>query len=77
MFYGKGADDFINWEILGDAEHHIDCDFVPPSGTNVMKDFNFERPLIDNFLTISFLLLKGVYALLISTYCCISDFPKL
>jgi len=74
MFYGIGADDFINWEILGDAEHHIDTDFVPPSDTNVMKDFVFERPLIDIFLTVSFLLLKGMHALLTSTYQ-IAEYP--
>jgi hypothetical protein len=68
MFYGIGADDFINWEILRDAEHHIDTDFVPPSNTNVMKDFDFERPLINIFFTISFLLLMGMHALLTSTY---------
>jgi hypothetical protein len=59
MFYGKGADDFINWKILGDAEHHIDIDLVPPSDTNVMKDFDFEWPWIDNFCDHLFPFFKG------------------
>jgi len=67
MFYGIGADDFINWEILRDAEHHIDTDFVPPSDTNVMKDFDFEWPLIDNFFDPLFPSIKG-HARIIDKY---------
>ncbi len=67
MYYGKGAIDFINWEIFCDAEHNIDSDFVPPSNTNVMKIFDFEWPMIENFFTVSFLLLKDMQSLLTST----------
>ncbi len=42
MFWGKGNDDYVLWEILGDMEHIADYEFKLPETENVINsDFVF------------------------------------
>ena len=37
MFWGKGNDDFVLWEILSDTDYITDNDFKPPDTANVIN----------------------------------------
>ena len=51
MKYGEGGpEDYIEWEVLGDQEHHRDTTFSPPTSSNVIHtNFKYEAPIEDNF----------------------------
>ena len=50
MTYGKNPSECLQWEILGDQEHHIDNAFVPPTSSDVVNScFDFEADLEKNF----------------------------
>jgi len=50
MTYGKNPSECLQWEILGDQEHHIDNAFVPPTSSDVVNScFDFEADMEKNF----------------------------
>lgn len=56
MFWGKGNDDFVLWEILGDTEYITDNEFKPPETENVINsDFDFNDDFAKIFSSMFFL----------------------
>ena len=50
MRYSNNPDESSDWDILGDTEHHTDCEFIPPNSTNVVSsEFDVDVPIEDNF----------------------------
>jgi hypothetical protein len=50
LFWGKGNDDYVLWETLGDTEHNINNEFKPPETENVINpDFDFSTENLSKF----------------------------
>ena len=50
MRYGVLPEESIDWDILGDTEHHHDMEFQPPTSARVVtSNFDFEVPIQNNF----------------------------
>jgi hypothetical protein len=50
MTYGNNENECFDWDILGDQEYHIDCDFKPPDTSKVISScFNFETSIQEIF----------------------------
>ncbi len=60
MTYDIGPEDHFTWEILGDGEHNVDQDFVPPASTNVVSNsFDYDEAKEDNFFQHVFPSIEG------------------
>ena len=58
MRYRVLPEESIDWNILGDTEHHQDMEFQPPTWV-VTSNFDFEAPIQNNFFENVFPLIVG------------------